>query len=400
MPLFFRAHHSATVLQAWTKCACLIISAALSTATHAIPPSYRIEPVGVTATGLSGFDMNESLTVVGRALSAQQIGRAFVAPRGEEPTLLPLPAPWQSSDAYAVSSNGIIVGAVSTATIASISSRAAAWYPTRKGYAFTLLSPYPGDTFSTATAVNSHGDIVGGSGGLGLGMYPRAVRFTASGAQLLPEISLPADVNEQRIVLAWNQLLDLDDMSVTTIPLPPGNWQGFVGTDLSNNGNFCGYILGFSGCSTFPLRYRPAVGWEFVGGCATTTAAQSINDTGDVSAYVQYGGLWMSFVGETNIEPNLLLAPSEAGWAVTGLGTVTNGRVILASARAAGSTASQLVRMIPVRIEDLTGDGAIGADDLALLLAAWGQTSGPADINSDGTVDAGDLGLLLAAWTN
>ncbi len=374
----------------------LVLPAALATAAMAEPPEYRVEEIGV---GLSGFDMNASLTVVGRALDAQQVGRAFVAPRGGAPTLLPTPAPWQSSDAYAISANGIVVGAVSTGTIASIGSRAAAWHPTKKGYVFTLLAPYPGDTYSTATAVNSVGDIVGGSGGLGLGMYPRAVRFTGAAAQILPGISLPADVNEHRVVLAWNQLLDLDDLSVATIPLPPGNWQGFVGTDLSDNGNFCGHILGFSGCSNFAIRHRTGIGWEFVGGCATTTSAQSINDAGDVSAYVQNGGIWMSFAGEPNVEPNLLLASSEIGWTITGLGTVTNGRAILASGRFAGSTATRLVRMIPVLREDLSGDGAVGADDLALLLAAWGEAGGPADISGDGTVDAADLGLLLAAWS-
>ena len=73
--------------------------ACLATRALASPPSYRVEPIGASATGLSGFDMNESLTVVGRSLSAQQIGRAFVAHRGEEPTLLPVPPQWQSSDA-------------------------------------------------------------------------------------------------------------------------------------------------------------------------------------------------------------------------------------------------------------------------------------------------------------
>jgi hypothetical protein len=55
--------------------------------------------------------------------------------------------------------------------------------------------------------------------------------------------------------------------------------------------------------------------------------------------------------------------------------------------------------MIPVMPEDLTGDGAVGADDLALLLAAWGEYGGAADVNGDSIVDATDLGLLLAAWT-
>jgi hypothetical protein len=46
---------------------------------------------------------------------------------------------------------------------------------------------------------------------------------------------------------------------------------------------------------------------------------------------------------------------------------------------------------------DLDGDGAVGAGDLAILLAGWGG-SGPADLDRDGTVGAADLALLLAAW--
>ena len=382
----------ACVARAALACASL----AATCSALATPPSYRVEPIG---TGLTGFDMNESLTVVGRQVDAQQVGRAFVAPRGDSPTLLPTPAPWQSSDAYAISANGVVVGAVSSGTIASVGSRAAAWHPTTKGYKFSLLTPYPGDTYSTATAVNSHGDIVGGSGGLGLGMYSRAVRFTAQGAQLLPDISLPADVNENRVVLAWNQLLDLDDMSLTTVALPPGNWQGFVGIDLSDSGNFCGYILGFSGCSTFPIRHRAGVGWEFVGGCATTTAANAINDAGDAGAYVQYGGSWVSFAGEANIAPTDLVAPGEGPWQITGTGTITNNRAILASGRVGTDTTVQLVRMIPIVPADLTGDASVNAEDLAALLVAWGEPGGVADLTLDGVVDAADLGVLLAAWS-
>jgi hypothetical protein len=347
---------------------------------------------------MSGFDMNASGTVVGRQLNAQQVGKAFVARRGEAPMLLPTPAEWQSSDAYAISPNGVIVGAVSTGTIASIGSRAAAWHPVKNGYQFSLLTPYPGDTHSTATAVNSHGDIVGGSGGLGLGSYPRAVRFTAGPAQLLPQISLPADVNENRVVLAYNQLLDLDDMSITTIPLPPGNWQGFVGIDLTDNGNFCGYILGFSGCSTFPLRYRPGVGWEFVGGCATTTAANSINERGDVTAYVANTSSWIALVGEENANPASLIDPADGAWTILGVGSINNSRAMLASGRPLGDAVTKLLRLVPIRVEDLDGDGVVGSSDLGILLSAWGAPGGPGDINADGAVDSADLGQLLAAW--
>jgi len=47
---------------------------------------------------------------------------------------------------------------------------------------------------------------------------------------------------------------------------------------------------------------------------------------------------------------------------------------------------------------DLNGDGTVGAEDLAVLVGAWGEP-GTGDINLDGTVDASDLALLLGAWT-
>jgi hypothetical protein len=46
---------------------------------------------------------------------------------------------------------------------------------------------------------------------------------------------------------------------------------------------------------------------------------------------------------------------------------------------------------------DLDGDGAVGASDLAILLAQWGG-SGSADLDGSGSVGAADLALLLAAW--
>ncbi|MFO0828525.1 MAG: SdiA-regulated domain-containing protein [Phycisphaerales bacterium] len=46
---------------------------------------------------------------------------------------------------------------------------------------------------------------------------------------------------------------------------------------------------------------------------------------------------------------------------------------------------------------DLTGDGSVGADDLGVLLGAWGS-SGAADLDADGTVGPADLAILLGAW--
>lgn len=47
---------------------------------------------------------------------------------------------------------------------------------------------------------------------------------------------------------------------------------------------------------------------------------------------------------------------------------------------------------------DVDGNGAVGAGDLGLLLAAWGSTVESADFNGDGTVDESDLAMLLASW--
>ncbi len=45
---------------------------------------------------------------------------------------------------------------------------------------------------------------------------------------------------------------------------------------------------------------------------------------------------------------------------------------------------------------DLDENGMVDAEDLALLLGAWGTPD--ADIDGNGTTDAGDLALLLGAW--
>jgi hypothetical protein len=40
----------------------------------------------------------------------------------------------------------------------------------------------------------------------------------------------------------------------------------------------------------------------------------------------------------------------------------------------------------------------VDANDLGMLLAAWGTADPAADLNDDGTVSADDLSLLLANW--
>ena len=358
-------------------------------------PTYRIDVIGAN---LQGFGMNESGTVVGRALTGPSNGFAFIRHPGGPVEMLPTPPEWLSSDAYAVNDSGVVVGAVSSATIASIGSRAAAWFPTDEGYEFVFLGALAGHTYSTALGVNNLGDIVGGSGGIGIGMYSHAALFTQSGPVNLPGIMLGADVNDNRKVLAGNALLDLNTMQTTTIPLPPGNWQGVATGDINNVDGFCGYIQGYSGCSTFPIIHMPGTGWEFVGGCATTTSATSINDQGDTLTYVYMGGINAVFHDEGVVNIGSLIAPGQGNWGITGMSIINNNRQILGSGKLLPNGASQLILLTPIVTGDLNGDLAVDASDLALFLGMWGSVGGDADFDQNGIVDAADLSVLLGAW--
>jgi hypothetical protein len=373
----------------------VVFALGMTSALLAELPTYHVDVLGPD---LQGFGMNEHGDIVGRKVVGPSQGFAFVAKVGGAVEVLPLPPEWVGSDAYAINDNGLIVGAVSTVGIASIGSRAAAWYPTEAGYQFALLGALPTHLHSTALGVNNLGDIVGGSGGIGLGLYSNSVYFTGSSVVDLPGMSLAADVNNNREVIAWNKVLDLDTMRAVEIPLPPGNWQGVVSSDINNVGGFCGYIAGFSGCSRFPIIHTPESGWEFVGGCATTTGATSINDLGDTVTYVVSGGSNIVFAGEDPVSPTLLLDPSEGPWLVTGVGEINNNRQVLATGKLPPDNISQLIRLTPIVFGDLNGDAMVDAQDLALLLGQWGSFGGSADLDQSGAVDAADLSILLGAW--
>ncbi len=57
------------------------------------------------------------------------------------------------------------------------------------------------------------------------------------------------------------------------------------------------------------------------------------------------------------------------------------------------------LKVAPVLLGDIDGNGAVDAQDLTELLNAWGSHDSPADLNGDRTVDAQDLAHLLARWT-
>ena len=53
-----------------------------------------------------------------------------------------------------------------------------------------------------------------------------------------------------------------------------------------------------------------------------------------------------------------------------------------------------------VKTSDLSGNGEVGAEDIGLMIAAWGPATPKtsADLDADGVVDGRDLGRLIDRW--
>ncbi len=83
--------------------------------------------------------------------------------------------------------------------------------------------------------------------------------------------------------------------------------------------------------------------------------------------------------------------------------TDTRGQVVHDLYTATGESAPVImdaatISLVPTLLGDLNGDGAVNAQDIALLLNNW-LGSGTGDLNNDGVVDASDLTIMLNAWT-
>ncbi|GIK16758.1 MAG: hypothetical protein BroJett003_17220 [Planctomycetota bacterium] len=294
-------------------------------------PRYRVDYLGDgwTGTGINRYgDVCGSMSPDGTALLAG------VSKGGAPFEFLPLPEGMQSSRAYDINDEGVIVGAVCPNQYVITAPTAAVWRPTPEGYEVEVLEPLPGDPYCAAYAVNNVGDIIGASGFWGWNLST-GVQFTPEGTVPLPEGMLSGDINDERVIISSNRLLDLDTGEVTVYDLPEGNWQGFVAAALNNNNDFCGYILGYSGCSTFPMRYRQSVGWEYLGGCATITSATAINDRGDALSYYYYTASGVTFVPEGYFGLGELIDGSQGEYYVQwgGANGINNNRQIVAAAR-------------------------------------------------------------------
>ena len=366
-------------------------------------PSYQVQFLGE---GWNGTGINAHGDVCGSISPDGTKLLAGVSHGGQPFELLPLPPDMQSSRAHDINDDGTIVGSVCPNQYVITQPIAAVWRPTGDGYAVEVLGKLSGDNYSAAYAINNIGDIVGGSGYWGWNLS-HGVLFTLEGPVPLPEGMMGVDVNDQRIVLTNASLLDLNTGEISEQSLPDGNWQGFGGAALNNHNDFCGYIVGYSECSAFPMRFRQDAGWEFLGGCATTTSATAINDRGDALLYYYYASSGVHFVPEGYFSLGSLIDQSQGEWYVQygGANGINNARQIVAAARQGFSGPIGAVLLTPIHTVvrgDMNCDGNIDFNDIDPFVTAlvsrddyesqytdckWSN----GDINQDASVDFNDI---------
>ncbi|MCC6909715.1 MAG: hypothetical protein IT430_17400 [Phycisphaerales bacterium] len=340
--------------------------AAWGSIASAAPPSYEVQFLGARYTATA---INESGSVVGNLDVDGTRLRAAVSHNGLPFELLPLPPGMETSRAHDINDQGVVVGAVCPNQYVITQPLAALWRPVGNSYEVELLGVLEGDSYSSAYAINTQGDVVGGSGFFGWSLT-HPVLFTDTGPMRLPHIGAATDVNDRRHVVSGPQLLDLNTMNVQTFPLPPGNWQGFVSAALNNNDDFAGYVAGYSGCSTFPVRYRQSAGWDFLGGCATTTSATAINDRGDTLFYYYFTSSGVYLQGEGSFSIGELIDPSQGPWLVEWFGAndINESRQIIAYALNLSTNERGAVLLSPIDLYSLTVTNLIGGSDATFTI--------------------------------
>ncbi|MBK8979058.1 MAG: hypothetical protein IPM29_24440 [Planctomycetes bacterium] len=329
------------------------------------PPSYAVHFLG---NGSAVAAVNELGVAVG-SLSQGGVQIAAISLGGQPQQRLPLPAGFTSSLALDVNDHGVVVGVVSPVSTPSLQPHAAAWWPGPAGYTVQVLGEPAGMQYSAATGINNLGDIVGSAGTTPWFYWVQGVHFAATGPVALPGVDSAEDVNDRRKVLTRNQLFDLATGQLETVPLPPGNWNGFVPYALNELDGFAGKLIGFSStCGAFPMRYRRSDGWTYVGGCGTNTGANAINNLGDTLTWAGTWAAGVNFDGIGYFGFGALIDPSQGNW-TTGAGAdINDARQLVVGIRDASGTLNGAALLSPMGVQCQRDLGHAGPGTLRLAV--------------------------------
>ncbi len=393
-----------------------LITAALASSALAAPPVVTILPAGTAAYKVS----DDGSVVVGVTTTG-----AFRWTIQDGFKVIPGAA---SGTLAAVSGDG--TGLTADVLDAASKQHAATW----NGKSWDLL-PTTGLASCDAFLLNAYDMNFDGSVVVGLAWFPackaRAFRWDPVngtvdlGTLVAGRSSRANGVNgDGTIIVGWQDLASGQrrgarwDNGVETYMPPyvaPSGTIYQVGEALGcNTGG--DQIVGYN---VFNAPGGPA--WHFNGVTNTVEALQNLPEFGAQDALASgvsedgtivvgtSGGIpigrkaiiWINGVGQ-----NLKTYIESKGGSIapyTSLGTAMDispdGRTIVGWGSGAGNPPGWIVHFPAECPADLSGDGAVGPEDLAQLLGAWGG-AGSADLSGDGAVGPDDLAILLGAWGN
>ncbi len=361
--------------------------------------------------GNVGRSINASGTWVGyRERCPPNFGltTAVMGSFGDSPIELPFPSGENTARAHGINNAGVVVGftwtCAQTATI---------WLPD----SIIMLPPLPGGIGSIAYAVNNSLQVVGSRdlGNRRVGFIWQAGTFV----DFDPGADTQCEVRD-----IANSGLTTGDVGSLVRGGSAFRWDGhhvdwlppFRGGTASNGLaiNDAGVVVGFTfGPVPFWGSASRATVWQSNVGQALAefslyknSFARGINNRSVIIGYAvhptnprtmqsQVGMLWIH--GEAI--PLQGLVDDQFGFICADAIDINELGQILALC--SNDVVGGLCILTPVAPppQDLTGDCAVDADDLGVLLTKWGTRSPDADFNQDGVVDGGDLAVMLGAWT-
>ena len=197
------------------------------------------------------------------------------------------------------------------------------------------------------------------------------------------------------------------------INLTPTQSQSNLVKDLSDDGSVA------VGMASLPPNILSAFRWTAQGGMEAIVPlgdARACNADGtiigggriesgspDLIAWIRIGDQPCTDLRDYLVAEQGLGEALEGWWLETVQDISADGRTIVGSGiNPEGCDQGFLVRLdLPGGndIADMNGDGVVNAEDLAVVLAAWGASGGPADMNRDGMVNSADLAIVLSRWT-
>jgi hypothetical protein len=196
----------------------------------------------------------------------------------------------------------------------------------------------------------------------------------------------------------------IDNVSVVAIVLP-ANDECSNATPIGNGSFAFNNTNATNSATALPASCDGGVGttmqkdiwYLFTASCTGNAKASTCGTTAFDSRLAVYSVACPpagSIVGCNNNDPNCTNGAASVTFAVSA-GASYYIRVGANTTGGAGTLVTTCIEVLPCPA-DLSGDGAVSADDLAFLLGAWGTPN--ADIDGDNQTDASDLAIMLGAW--